>query len=60
MLDKEQPEESSRMKRSVKQLKKVDDELVNELVEQMKGLDPVLVRKMRAGKSFVKDYTTLH
>ena len=51
MLDKEPSEESTRVKRSVKHLKKVDDELVDELVDQMKSFDLVLVRKMRAGKS---------
>ena len=29
-------------------MKKVDDQLVEDLVEQLKNMDPILVRKMRA------------
>ena len=40
-----------RAKRSLRKMKKVDDQMVDELVSRLKNMDVVLVRKMRAGMS---------
>ena len=47
-------DQSLRDKRSLRRMKKVDDEMVDELVSRMKNMDVVLVRKMRAGNFSVK------